>query len=323
MPNLRVKLSQFSLINSDAPEFEGTSRRAINYFPGRNLSPNARAKLALCNEQPILPQLLSIEAEKLSGCIKMESKRSKSRAAVLIYRGRVIACIYGSKAQPDQLFGPEAYALMMSEMSSVHSEVKSYALDEKVVLSAASMFHGEVFNAAPDQDPKESLSGCLKFIEELSAPGSIAVADEAGKPVCFIYLSGGKVLGINSLNPSVKDRDAHSVWQYLQKHPKSQIMANSVDAKDESVANLTFSMLGKSTPRPSTQETASRTGVCSVTDLAAVRNAANLVGVYAVRPTEAGREVRTDRFIKQKDLSAKQMKVGSNFKSTYEIYAGR
>ena len=127
LSNLRVKPRRFGLVTGGAQKFEGTSRRAINYFPSSSLSPKSKVKLAFSNEKPILPQLISIEAAKVSGCIKMESERFKSRAAVLIYKGRVIACVYGSKAHPEQLFGTAGYVAMMSEISSVHSDVSSYA----------------------------------------------------------------------------------------------------------------------------------------------------------------------------------------------------
>ncbi len=130
LSNLRVQPRLFSLVKASAQKFEGSSRRAINYFPSIGLSPKSKDKLAFSNEQPILPQLIGIEAAKLSGCIKMESRRFKSRAAVLIYKGQVIACVYGSKAHPEQVFGTDGYVAMMSEISSVHSDVSSYVLDE-------------------------------------------------------------------------------------------------------------------------------------------------------------------------------------------------
>ncbi len=322
LSNLRVQPRLFSLVKAGAQKFEGSSRRAINYFPSSGLSPKSKVKLDFSNELPVLPQLISIEAAKLSGCIKMESKRFKSRAAVLIYKGQVIACVYGSKAHPEQLFGADGYVAMMSEISSVHSDVSSYILDEKVVLSAASMFHGEVFDTAPEQEPKLSLSGCMKFIEELSAPGSIAVADNSGQPVCLLYLSGGSLLGINSLHSSVREKDIRSVWQYLKNNPQSKILANSFAPEDDSVNVFTFSMLSQSAQRPAAQ---SRVGVCSVTELAAVRNAANLanlVGAYSVKPVDAAREVRSDRFISQRNLSAKQARLNSYAQSSYGNNAG-
>jgi hypothetical protein len=319
LSNLRVQPRLFSLVKAGAQKFEGSSRRAINYFPGSGLSPKSKGKLDFSNEQPILPQLVSIEAAKLSGCIKMESRRFKSRAAVLIYKGQVIACVYGSKAHPEQVFGTDGYVAMMSEISSVHSDVSSYVLDEKMVLSAASMFHGEVFNTSPEQDSKLSLSGCMKLIEELSSPGSIAVADNSGRAVCLLYLSGSSLLGINSLHSAVSEKDIRSIWQYLKNNPQAKIMANSFAPEDDSIDVITFSMLSQSAQRPAAQ---SRAGVCSVTELAAVRNAANLanlVGAYSVKPVDAAREVRSDRFISQRNLSAKQARQSAYVQSSSGI----
>lgn len=314
LANLRFR-GPLGRIKRPEPEFQGTSRRAINYLPGRNLSPKVGLNFSFSNRQPILPQLVNIEAEKLSGCIKMESGRYKSRSAALIYKGRVIACVYGSKSRSEQVFGPEAYSLMMSEMNSVSSEVVSYVLADELVESAAAMFHGGVISPEPAQDKLESLAGCMQYIHDLESPGSVAVLDEAGQPVCFLYLSGGSLLGMNSLNAQVKDKDMHSLKRYIQRH-KAQIMANSLVTASSAAETLTFSLLGQSAPAVSAQ---SGRGVCSVTELEAVRDAANLVGVYSFKPTEAAREVRSDRFISRRDLSAKKTTIGFSVDTSFGI----
>lgn len=76
----------------------------------------------------------------------------------------MIACVYGGKANPEQIFGMQAYSAMMSEISSVNSKVVSYALDDKVALSAASMFHGQVFNASANGMPKYHLKAVCNLL---------------------------------------------------------------------------------------------------------------------------------------------------------------
>lgn len=328
--NLKVKLKQFGRGRSQSG-FQGTSRRAINYFPGSALSPDTWVRLSLSNKQALLPQLINIEAEKLSGCVKMESQRFRSRSAVLIYRGRVIACVYGSKKVPQQIFGPEAYACIMSEISSVHVELTSYILQDEVVLSAASMFHGGIFNGSHSDDPVRALSNCMQFIQDLAVPGSIAVVDKGGDPVCLLYVAGGSLLGINSLNTYVKDTDIKSLWQYLQKNPESQVMANSIVTDNNSIIGLTFSLLGQSSQRSVTGESTASlgtssgagivnaVGTVSYTDLAAVR-AANLVSIYSIRPVERPQEVLQDRFVSFRDHNAKRMKLAAGQDNAYDIH---
>ena len=96
-------------------------------------------------------------------------------------------------------------------------------------------------------------------------------------------------------------------------------MANAIDPENESINRLTFSVLGRSAQYAPTRDGRSRTGVYSVSELAAVRNAANLVGVYSVRPADGAATVRSDRFISQRDVSAKQTKVGTNAQSYFEV----
>jgi hypothetical protein len=323
LANLGVKIKEFAR-NRGAANFQGRSRRAINYFPGKSLAPDTWIRLALCNRQPLLPQLIGIEAEKLSGCVKIESQRFKSRSAVLIYRGRVIACVYGSKKVPQQLFGPEGYACIMSEISSVHVDVSSYVLNDEVVLSAASMFHGGIFNASHKEDPVRALSNCMQFIEDLAAPGSIAVVDQAGDPVCLLYVSGGSLLGINSLNSNVAEKDIRTLWQYLQKNPEAKVMANSIVTDNNSVIGLTFSLLGHPVNRSAAGDstTGSSLSGCSSGSISRVPGNAdysNLVAMYSVRPVERPLEVRSDRFISRRDVGAKRMKLAAGQNMAFDI----
>src|SRR5262249_21261097 len=41
--------------------------------------------------------LVSLEGNQRTGCLRIVSPRRKARSAILIYKGRVVGCLYGSK----------------------------------------------------------------------------------------------------------------------------------------------------------------------------------------------------------------------------------
>src|SRR5271154_4164426 len=47
--------------------------------------------------------------QQLTGCLKVEAPKFMSRSGILIVRGKVVACIYGSKSVPGQLLGKKAF----------------------------------------------------------------------------------------------------------------------------------------------------------------------------------------------------------------------
>jgi hypothetical protein len=303
---LSVKLRELASFNRSQQKAI-TYKRAINYFPSQSLSPKAKNPLTISQRMPLLPQLINIEAQKLSGCVKTESSRFKSRSAMLLYKGQVIASVYGSKKNPEQLFGPEAYTMILNELGSVHVDLSSYILQDEVVLSAASMFHGQVFNPKESGSAVAALSECLDYIDSFAGPASIAVVDKDGNAVCLLYVFGHGVLGINSLNSLVSEKDINSLWQYLKKHPESQIMANSIIADNVSVLGLTFSLMGHN------RKHSAPASVCDP-------EVANLVAKYSFKPTDRAPGVQVDRFISTTDKIAKKPKVALGYATSYEIH---
>lgn len=285
-----------------------TYKRAVNYFPSQSLSSKAKTPLTISQNLPLLPQLINIEAQKLSGCIKTESSRFKSRSALLLYKGQVIASVYGSKKNPEQLFGSEAYNMILNELGSVHVDLSSYILQDEVVLSAASMFHGQVFYPKQNDNAVAALSECLDYIDSFAGPASIAVVDKEGNAVCLVYVFGNGVLGINSLNTSVSEKDINSLWQYLKKNPESQIMANSITADNVSILGLTFSLLGHNR-----KHSVPCAALCDP-------EVANLVSKYSFKPTDRAPGVQVDRFIATTDKIAKKPKVALGYSTSYDIH---
>jgi len=280
-------LGKFSNRGNDkaAFEFKGNSRRATSFFPGEELA-GSKSRLTLSKSGPLLPQLLRIESQQLSGCIKIESAHHKSRAALLVERGRGIACVYGSKATPDQIFGRDAYERILLDIASPSAVVRSYELTADVVSAAASMFHGGIFNATKTGAPLVSFDLCMELITKSDGPGAIVVLDQSSAPVCILYVSGGKIMAVNSLNPSIKN--AQSVRNYLTRNPGAKVMANSMSFEHYcAISDFSFALLRLDAAYTVTSATEARG-----------RQAAQLVQVSKIKPVVVPSYTPVDRFVK-------------------------
>jgi hypothetical protein len=259
-----------------------------------------------------MPQLLRIEANKLSGCIKMQSSARKSRSGILIFRGRIIACVYRCKSNPDNVFGPQAYEKILAEISAM-TDICSYALPDALVLAAASMFHGGTVNISHKDDPMSALDLCLHLMEKSQEPGSIAILDETSSPVCILYISRGKVIGVNALPAEIAVKGDSSLQKYFRRHPKSQVLANSRKFTHcVSAAALTFSSLGMGRPKPVACPKRSDFDDLSM-----------LVPLNALRPVENSNEPRSDRFIPSRRNTAEKLNLNLDVNSPYLIDPGR
>jgi hypothetical protein len=122
-------------------DYSGINRRAVSLFPGESFAEGS-THFELTNKSTVRQQLLNVEAQHVTCCVKIDSPKFKSRSALLIVQGRVLACVYGSLRVPEQVFGKDAYQQLMSEITHMGNVFDSYLLNDRLVLAAGSMFHG-------------------------------------------------------------------------------------------------------------------------------------------------------------------------------------
>ena len=147
----------------------------------------------------MISQLLRIESQHLTGCIKMQSERLQSRAAVLIIHGRVFGCVYGSRRIQNQVFGAEALSFMLADVPAHDALIESFAMAPEMAYAAAAMFHGGRFKASHKGEPVKALQLCLDLLAKTEGPGSIVVLDKEQKPAMVLYADLGDLIGVNCL----------------------------------------------------------------------------------------------------------------------------
>jgi hypothetical protein len=243
----KLQVNQFLNKLSQAAAQGKKETRAVDYFPNREALGAQCRDLTINTKQSLLAQFLRIEANNESCCIKIESEKRKSRAAVLIARGQVIGCVYGSLALPQQIFGQEAFAHLVADLSARDVAVSSFYIPENIALAAAAMFHGGKFVATHVNKPVMALEVCIDLIDKSQGPGSVVVLDEKEDPVYLLYVSQGKLVSVNALAKNAprdrKVKDKESLVKYLEAHPTSQLMANSVSFRHYNLSDdLTFGL---------------------------------------------------------------------------------
>jgi len=205
--------------------------------------------------------LLSIESRQSSCCLRIVSSARKTRSAILIYRGRVIGCIYGQKGREFQLFGQEAYQQAVIDLSQANTLIDAYPLSEELILAAAALFQGNV-NVVPPTQPSEKLyTDTVNDLIAKRAVGCVVTYNNEGLAKCITYLFAGKIVGVYSfakgyLVPILESGAGHS-----KNSPDDEIMVSTLNAANEQEAlNTTFSLTGLTDStritRPITCETA-------------------------------------------------------------------
>lgn len=130
-----------------------------------------------------VPQLIAdIEAAGLTGCIKATSEEALSRSAVLLYKGRAVGCIYGSKNLPEAHLFDKALKRMFNDIKNDDAQILVYELPEEIVLSMASLFIG-----CPVHEEESADKEAVGFINE-----TLNELEEDGETACFTLTSDEK-----------------------------------------------------------------------------------------------------------------------------------
>lgn len=142
--------------------------------------------------------LVSLEGSERSGCLKIESARTRSRSAILLYRGRVVGCIYGRKSMVCQHLAQDAHKYALSDLASPGNVVEAYELSEELVLCAAALFNGHSVQLNPDPVPATVFEQAMAGAVRSGLPASVVLTSYDNEAVCIVYVFQGQVIGVHS-----------------------------------------------------------------------------------------------------------------------------
>jgi hypothetical protein len=219
----------------------GANRRAIGLVP---VASEDKLQIEHGNSR-YHEWLVSLEGKQSTCCLRIVCPRTKSRSAVLIFRGRVIGCIYGSKKSVQQYAGKEAYLRAVSDLDMPEIAVDAYVLDESLVLAAASLFHGAVMQPPPDLNAQSTYEWCIERLMISHLPGCIAINDSQGAPICMTYLFAGKIVGVYSFRDGWVSSTFEAGLKLIIGMPGTSVRGNMLDvASAEEALQLTFALTG-------------------------------------------------------------------------------
>ena len=229
----------------------GANRRAINLVP----LPMVRETHEIAHSHRVRYHqlLISIEAKQSTCCIRVISEASKSRAAILVFRGRVLGCLYGSKSEDGQFFGEEAHQRAMSDLAKPDNIIDTYLLSEELVLAGGALFHGTPVDHV-EGSAHEVFESAATHLMHSNSPGCIVVNSDNNETLCMVYIFRGHISGVYSFSEGWVNATYETALEYVLQSPNCRVMASALAATNiAEVENMTFSLTGlndvKSNPR--------------------------------------------------------------------------
>jgi hypothetical protein len=189
--------------------------------------------------------LVSLEGNQRTGCLRIISPRRKSRSAILIYRGRVVGCLYGSRKIDAHYLQQDAHQFALADLASPGNVLDAYELPEELVLAAASLFSGETIKIESYQTAADMLDQGMRHIAETQLPGCAVVSTTDDEMVCMVYLYGGKIIGVFSATDGWASPTYETAMKYTKGVKSTKVMAACLPVSDKQLAvNIGFSLTG-------------------------------------------------------------------------------
>ncbi|PZM81431.1 MAG: hypothetical protein DKT66_19665 [Candidatus Melainabacteria bacterium] len=214
------------LVKDDVSRLQRYKKLSVSYSgPNRRLS--SLVPPALNTEDEFKMQarhlmvrefMLSLAAFERTCCIHISSSWRKSRASMLVFRGRVLGCIYTRKDLDAPVFAEEAFTLTQTELGEVDTEISAYEIDEEIALASAALFSRHTVAEEATDVLRSPLQEYKKFLE-VDASGCIFVNDADNQTICRVYVLNGLIVGIYLTGEGWLAKDINLVEDMVELDP--------------------------------------------------------------------------------------------------------
>ncbi|HEY9772207.1 MAG TPA: hypothetical protein V6C81_00200 [Planktothrix sp.] len=241
--------SQIRAIQAGEKQATTANRRAIGMLPSASV--HGERQVFHCRDMKFHKLLLQIEARQSTCCLRIMSPSKKSRAAILVFRGRVLGCIYGNKRFAHQVFDYDALQYTLADMTAPDTMIEVYLLTQEIALAAASMFHSRLMGSTGKDDAYDLLQRAINGLTRTKSPGCVIINNCEGQSVCMVYMFGGKIVAIYSFLEGWLEPKFENAELCLSSVPDPQVLASALAVNSiEDALRLTLSLTGLTDHRP-------------------------------------------------------------------------
>ncbi len=210
--------------------FENTNPRSFHMKRATDLMiPPISAEYAVrinMEEYDLEWLITDLEGGARTCCVKASCESNKSRSSLLLYRGRVLGCIYGSRSTPDTRPTEESLQMMLTSLNFSDSEVEIYDLPESVVLAMSALFLGYPVYRNDDYDTRAYMDYICGWFEGKQLTACLAITLPSNASTCLAFVYRGQFCGAFYVEDQRFTTDREFVYQLFRNDPKANIEAS-------------------------------------------------------------------------------------------------
>lgn len=141
-----------------------------------------------------------LEAGSKTGCLRASCESRLSRAAMLLYKGRSVGCIYGRKSDPIPKPTEISITLMLDDLESPDTVISVYDLPEQVVVCMSAMFLGTPLERNDNLTTREYMDYICEQLSADKASAALAFSFSARLNTCIGFVFEGEYIGAFSVD---------------------------------------------------------------------------------------------------------------------------
>ena len=170
--------------------------------------------------------ITDLEGGMRTGCVKASSEERLSRAAMLLYRGRAVGCIYGCKSMPDTLPTEQSLHYMLTDLALPETKVMIYDLPENVTLAMSALFLGYPVQRSDDYDARSYMDYICSWFESKGQTACLAMSLPTTAATCLVFVYKGQFCGSFYVEDQKFTQDRNFVYELLRQDSQANVEAS-------------------------------------------------------------------------------------------------
>ncbi len=167
--------------------------------------------------------ITDLEGGMRTGCVKCACESKLSRSAMLLYKGRAVGCIYGSKSDPNTKPTEESLSHLLRDLDSPDTVVTLYDLPENITMAMSSLFLGYPVETKEDYEAAEYLNYICDWLTSEQVTATLAITLSDGKGTCLGYVFRGQYVGSFYVEDQQFHPDRDFIDTLIQGDPRAQL----------------------------------------------------------------------------------------------------
>lgn len=201
-------------------------RRAIDLIlppVDKSQQPN---KMKIAESDDLLWLITDLEGGMRTGCVKAFCEPKKSRAAVLLYKGRAVGCIYGNKELKDPLPTEHSLQMMLSDCQTPDTQLLMYGLPEEVTLAMSALFLGYPVERSDDLDARSYMEYIMSWFAQKEQTACLAFSLQMSGATLLAFVHKGQFVGSFYVETQEFSRDINFVYNTITQDPQARVEAS-------------------------------------------------------------------------------------------------